>query len=171
MIHKKCLNVYPKLFVYKILWLTITFTFSHPYVPTSASTSHWTPAQSFIVVLCWYTEFEGTCAFKCSLTSLKTTRKQLSHTNSLIMITRRLYLQMLYKMQSINMFKQSQVFRSTLYFHEVQKLASVPYSSLSHWKPWSYFHCCQINKICFHKYDNHKTIEILCYKSDNLKTK
>ena len=46
----KNLNVYPMLFVYKILWLTITFTFSHPYVPTCASMSHWTPAQLFILV-------------------------------------------------------------------------------------------------------------------------
>ena len=35
------------------------------------------------------------------------------------------------KVQSINLFKQSQVFRYTLYLHDVQKLASVPYSSLS----------------------------------------
>ena len=78
---------------------------------------------------------------------------------------------MFYKNRVSTCSNSLKVFRSTLYFHEVQKLASVPYSSLSHWKPWSYFHCCQINKICFHKYDNHKTIEILCCKSENLKDK
>ena len=49
-------------------------------------------------------------------------------------------------MQSINLFKQYQVFRYTLYLHDVQKLASIPYSSL----------CLQINEKCFRKYDNHK---------------
>ena len=49
----KNLNVYPKLFAYTILWLTITLTFSHPYVPTCASMSHWTPAQLYTLVLCW----------------------------------------------------------------------------------------------------------------------
>ena len=35
------------------------------------------------------------------------------------------------KVQSIiNLFKRSQVFRYTLYLHDVQKLTSVPYSSL-----------------------------------------
>ena len=73
-------------------------------------------------------------------------------------------------MQSINLFKQSQVFRCILYLHDVQKLASVPYSSLSNWKPWFYLYCHQINEKYFHKYDNHKTIEISCCKSKNLKT-
>ena len=71
LIHEKNLSVYPKLFVYTILWLTITSTISNPYVPTCASMSHWTPAQ-FILFLCWSIEFKGTCAFKFSLTSLKT---------------------------------------------------------------------------------------------------
>ena len=58
--------------------------------------------------------------------------KQLSHTNSLTIITRLLYLWILYKnTEYIDLFKQSQVFRYTLYLHDVQKLASVPYSSLS----------------------------------------
>ena len=35
------------------------------------------------------------------------------------------------KVQSIILFKQPQVFRYTLYLHDVQKLVSVPYSSLS----------------------------------------
>ena len=34
-----------------------------------------------------------------------------------------------------------------------------------------YLHCHQINEKCFCKYDNHKTIETLCCKSKNLKTK
>ena len=34
------------------------------------------------------------------------------------------------KVQRINLFKQSQVFRYALYLHDVQKLASIPYSSL-----------------------------------------
>ena len=74
-------------------------------------------------------------------------------------------------MQSINLFKQSQVFRYTLYLRDVQKLALVPYSSLSNQKPWSYLHCRQINEKCFSKYDNHKVIEILCCESKNLKAK
>ena len=58
--------------------------------------------------------------------------KQLSHTNSLTIITRLLYLWILYKnTEYIDLFKQSQVFRYTLYLHDVQKLASVSYSSLS----------------------------------------
>ena len=68
-------------------------------------------------------------------------------------------------MQSINLFKQSQVFRYTLYFPDKQKLASVPYSSLSNEEPWFYLHCHQINKKCFYKYDNHKTIETLFCKN------
>ena len=68
-------------------------------------------------------------------------------------------------MQGINFFKQSQVFRYTLYLHDVQKLASAPYSSFSDYRSWSYLHRQQINEKCFCKYDNHKTIEILCCKS------
>ena len=45
------------------------------------------------------------------------------------MITRLLYLGILYNSTLyINLVKQSQVFRYTLYLHDVQKLASVPYS-------------------------------------------
>ena len=48
------------------------------------------------------------------------------------MITRLLYLGILYKStEYINMFKHSQVFKYTLYLLDLQKLASVPYSSLS----------------------------------------
>ena len=32
-------------------------------------------------------------------------------------------------------------------------------------------HCHQINEKCFRKYDNHKTVEILCWESKNLKDK
>ena len=71
----------------------------------------------------------------------------------------------------MNLFKHSQVFRYTLYLHDVQKLASVPYGSLSNEKAWSYLHCRQINKKCFRKYGNHKTIEIWWCESKNLKTK
>ena len=45
---------------------------------------------------------------------------------------RLLYLEILYKSTKyINLIKQSQVFGYILYLHDVQKLASVPYSSLS----------------------------------------
>ena len=48
------------------------------------------------------------------------------------MITRLLYLGILYESTEYNnMFKQSQVFRYTLYLLDLQKLASVRYSSLS----------------------------------------
>ena len=57
--------------------------------------------------------------------------KQLSHANSLI-ITKNDYTYDYYrKVQSIKLFRQSQVFRYTLYLHDIQKLASIPYSSLS----------------------------------------
>ena len=74
-------------------------------------------------------------------------------------------------MLNINLFKLSQVFKYTLYLHDVQKRASVSYSSLSNEQPWSYFLCPQINENCFRKCDNHKTIEILCCESKNLKGK
>ena len=48
-------------------------------------------------------------------------------------------------MQSINLFKQYQVFRYTLHLHNVQKLASVSYISLSNQKTW-FLHCRQINQ-------------------------
>ena len=51
LIHEKNLNIYRTLFVYTILWLTITFTFFHPYVPTCASMSHRTPAKLFVLVM------------------------------------------------------------------------------------------------------------------------
>ena len=57
--------------------------------------------------------------------------KQLSYTNSLIIITSDYTYEYYIKVHSINLFKQSQVFRYSLYLHDVQKLASVPYSSLS----------------------------------------
>ena len=48
----KNLNVYPMLFVYTILWLTIAFTFSCPYVRMHVCImSYWTPAQLFILVI------------------------------------------------------------------------------------------------------------------------
>ena len=76
-----------------------------------------------------------------------------------------LFIQNLY-IRKVNHFKLNgtQVFRHTLYLHDVLKPASVTYSSLSNYKPWSYLHCCQINKKCFRNYNNHKTIEILCCK-------
>ena len=49
-------------------------------------------------------------------------------------------------MQGIHLFKQSQVFRYTLYLHNVQKLTSVRYSSLTNQRPWSYLYCRQINE-------------------------
>ena len=54
--------------------------------------------------------------------------KQLSHGNSHIMITRWLYLWILDKSAE---YQLVQVFRCTLYLHDVQKLASVSYSLLS----------------------------------------
>ena len=50
----KNLNVYPTLFVYTTLWLTIAFTFSYSYAPTCASMSYWTTAQLFILVIQLY---------------------------------------------------------------------------------------------------------------------
>ena len=55
--------------------------------------------------------------------------KELSQTNSLKMIQDNYTYEYYIKMQSINLFKQSQVF-SVLCIYNVQKLASVPYSSL-----------------------------------------
>ena len=84
--------------------------------------------------------------------------KQLSHTNYLIMIKRWLYIWIYINVQSINLFKQSQVFGYTLYL-------------LSNKKPWSYLQCRQINEKCFWKHGRHKAIEILCCESKNLKDK
>ena len=94
--------------------------------------------------------------------------KHLSHMIPLIMITTWFTCEYYIKVQSINLFKQSPVFGYTLYLHDVQKLASACYSSLSNQKPWSYLYCRQINEKCFRKYDNHKTAEILCCESNTM---
>ena len=56
----------------------------------------------------------------------------------------KMIIRMYTKVWSIILFKQPQVLRYTLYLHDVQKLASVSYSSLSNYKLWSYLHCRQI---------------------------
>ena len=92
--------------------------------------------------------------------------KQLSHRNSRIMITKLLYKSTEY----INLFKQSQVFKYTLYLHHVKtSLSSLQFTFKL--KALALFALSPKNQECFCKYGNHKTIEILCWKSKNLKDK